>query len=150
MNDPELALLHNYLTVGALLFTIGMVGFFARRNMILMFLCLEMMLQGVSLSLVAWGRYHNNFDGQVLAIFMVAVAACEAAVAMALVLTLFRQTQQLDVADWQSLREDDQPAYIDEELPELRPQPPPNWPHLPPAGVAPEVSPEDTEYRHHV
>lgn len=149
MSDPELTLLHNYLTVGGLLFTIGMIGFFARRNMILMFMCLEMMLQGVSLSLVAWGRYHNNFDGQMLAIFMIAVAACEAAVALALVLTLFRHTQQLDVVGWQALREDDQPPYVDEGPP---PAPPtdPNWPRLPPAGVAPKVSPEDTEYRDHV
>jgi NADH-quinone oxidoreductase subunit K len=150
MVDPELALLHNYLIVGALLFGIGMIGFLTRRNMIIMFLSLEMMLQGVSLSLVAWGRYHNNFDGQMLVIFMVAVAACEAAIALALVLMLFAQTEQLDVAAWQSLREDDQPPYIDEEIPEPRSEPPPQWPHLPPAGVSPQVSPEETDYRQHV
>ncbi len=59
----ELALLQNYLIVGAFLFGIGAIGFVVRRNMIVMFLCAEMMLQGVSLSLVAWGRYHNDWGG---------------------------------------------------------------------------------------
>jgi NADH-quinone oxidoreductase subunit K len=149
MIHPELALLYNYLMVGGLLFGIGMIGFLTRRNMIVMFLSLEMMLQGVSLSLVAWGRFHNDFGGQMLVIFMIAVAACEAAVALALVLTLFAQTDQLDVVAWQDLREADQPPYTDEEIPELAPQPP-QWPHLPPAGLVPQVPPEETEYRNHV
>ena len=76
----EVALLNNYLIVGAILFGIGMVGFLSRRNMIIMFLAAEMMLQGVSISLVAWSRFHNNFGGQMLVIFIIAVAACEAAI----------------------------------------------------------------------
>ncbi len=75
----EAALLQNSLLLGAALFSIGLVGFLCRRNMIVMFLCAEMMLQGVSVSLVAWGRWHNNWDGQVLVIFILTVAACEAA-----------------------------------------------------------------------
>ena len=75
----EIALLYDYLAVGALLFGVGLVGFLSRRNMIVMFLCVEMMLQGVSVSLVAWGRCHNDFGGQALVIFIIAVAACEAA-----------------------------------------------------------------------
>ena len=90
----ELALLNNYLIVGALLFGIGMVGFLSRRNMIVMFLSAEMMLQGVSLSLVAWSRFHNDFGGQMLVMFIIAVAACEAAIALALVLTLFAAPRQ--------------------------------------------------------
>ena len=74
--NPELALLNNYLLVGAMMFGLGLVGFLARRNMITMFLCLEMMMLGVALSLVAWGRYHDDFGGQMLVIFMIAVAAC--------------------------------------------------------------------------
>jgi NADH-quinone oxidoreductase subunit K len=66
----ELALLEKNLFVGALLFGIGLVGFFSRRNMIVMFLSVEMMLQGVSVSLVAWGRYHNDWGGQMLVIFI--------------------------------------------------------------------------------
>ena len=59
----EVALLQNYLLIGALLFFMGMVGFLVRRNMIVVFLCVEMMLQGVSMSLVAWGRYHMDWGG---------------------------------------------------------------------------------------
>jgi multisubunit Na+/H+ antiporter MnhC subunit len=62
----EVALLDNYLIVGAMLFGIGMIGFLSRRNMIVMFLSVEIMLQGVSLSLVAWSRFHNDFGGQML------------------------------------------------------------------------------------
>ena len=65
---PETALLQNYLMLGSLLFGIGMIGFLVRRNVIVMFLCAEMMLQGVSLTLIAWGRYHDSWDGQALGI----------------------------------------------------------------------------------
>jgi len=150
MPDPELALLHNYLAVGALLFGIGLVGFCSRRNMIVMFLCAEMMLQGVSLSLAAWGRFHNDFAGQVLVIFIIAVAACEAAIALALVLVLFRHSGRLDVAVWQQLREADQPGFVDEGPSADLPEEPAVWPRLPPAGVPPEVPPEQTDYRPHV
>ena len=57
----EITLLNNYLIVGAVLFGIGMIGFVSRRNMIVMFLSAEIMLQGVSLSLVAWSRFRNDF-----------------------------------------------------------------------------------------
>src|SRR5215210_6700526 len=107
----ELVLLQNYLVVGALLFGIGLIGFLSRRNMIVMFLAAEMMLQGVSVSLVAWGRYHNDWGGQILVIFILTVAACEAAIALALVVALFQRSGSLDIAFWQRLREDNQPAY---------------------------------------
>ena len=96
----EAALLQNSLSVGAALFSIGLVGFFSRRNMIVMFLCAEMMLQGVSVSLVAWGRYHNDWGGQMLVIFILTVAACEAAIALALVLMLFQRRGGFDIAAW--------------------------------------------------
>jgi NADH-quinone oxidoreductase subunit K len=145
----ETALLDHYLLVGALLFGIGLIGFLSRRNMIVMFLCAEMMLQGVSVSLVAWGRYHNDFAGQALVIFMIAVAACEAALAMGLVLMLFERTGKLDIAVWSELREADQPAPLEADQP-LEPLPEQSWPRLPPAGVRPEMTPEDTDYRRHV
>lgn len=144
----ELPLLHNYLVVGALLFGIGMIGFLSRRNAIVMFLSAELMLQGVSVSLVAWGRFHNSFSGQLLVIFMIAVAACEAAIALALAVALFAQSGSLDVAVWHELREANQPAFVDEEIPEEDPrQPVEAWPHLPPAGVQPQVTAEETDYR---
>jgi NADH-quinone oxidoreductase subunit K len=146
----EAALLHAYLTVGAILFGLGLIGFLARRNMIVMFLSAEMMLQGVSVSLVAWGRYHNDWGGQALVIFILTVAACEAAVALALVTMLFERKGTLDIADWQQLRESNQPPYVDEELPEEPPTARQEWPTLPPAGVPPQPSEEEVVYRSHV
>ena len=72
----EAALLQNFQLIAAILFGIGLVGFLVRRNMILMFLCVELMLQGVALSLVSFGRWHNDWGGQMLVVFMIAVAAC--------------------------------------------------------------------------
>jgi NADH-quinone oxidoreductase subunit K len=144
---PESALLENYLIVGAMLFGVGMIGFVSRRNMIVMFLSAEIMLQGVSLSLVAWSRFHNDFGGQVLVLFIIAVAACEAAVALALVVTLFRRRGNLDVAAWHLLREANQPPFMEKSLldePSDRPEP---WPRLAPAGVQPETPREETDYR---
>ena len=146
---PEIALLYDYLAVGAMLFGIGLVGFLSRRNMIVMFLSAEMMLQGVSVSLVAWSRFHNDFGGQMLVVFIIAVAACEAAVALAMVLMLFQRTGKLDIAAWQALREANQPPWEEEELPPPA-DAPPAWPHLPPAGVPPENPRDELEYRPHV
>ena len=146
-SETEIALLHNYLIVGAVLFGIGMVGFLSRRNIIVMFLCAEMMLQGVSLTLVAFSRFHNDFGGQMVVIFIIAVAACEAAIALAMVLMLFRRAGKLDVAVWQALREDNQPEFEEEELPEEPSERPEPWPSLARAGVTAEVSSEETDYR---
>ncbi len=145
--NSEIALLDNYLIVGALLFGIGLTGFLSRRNMIVMFLSAEIMLQGVSLSLVAWSRFRNDFGGQMLVVFIIAVAACEAAVALALVVTLVGRGRRLDIAAWQSLREANQPLFRDEPFADEPPDRPQTWPHLPPAGVRPEIPAEDTQYR---
>jgi NADH-quinone oxidoreductase subunit K len=145
----EMALLNNYLVIGAMLFGIGMIGFLSRRNMIVMFLSVEIMLQGVSLSLVAWGRFHNDFDGQVLVLFIIAVAACEAAIALALILAMFVRRGNLDIADWQLLREANQPLFCDRPLPPAEEKSEP-WPSLPPAGIAPEVPREEIEWRERV
>lgn len=148
--DPEISLLHNYLIVGAVLFGIGAVGLLSRRNMIVMFLSAEMMLQGVSLSLVAFSRFHNDFGGQMLVIFIIAVAACEAAIALAMVLVLVRRSGSLDVAVWHALREDNQPPFEEDELPQDPSEAPEAWPELFPAGVPPRVPAEKTDYRPHV
>ncbi len=81
-------LLINALLVGAGLFCLGLVGILTRRNLIVMFLCAELMLQGVSVTLVAWSRYHGDWGGQVLTVFVLTVAACEAAVALGSYLSL--------------------------------------------------------------
>jgi NADH-quinone oxidoreductase subunit K len=129
--------LHNYLVVGAILFALGVVGFLTRRNLIILFLSAEMMLQGVAINLVAFARHRGNLQGQAFVLFIITVAACEAAVALALILTLYRSRRSLDVSLWQDLREPGQEATFDEE-----PLPPPPreepLPKLPPAGLEPQ------------
>ncbi len=144
MPEPSL-LLHNQV-VAALLFGIGLIGMLTRRNLIVVFLCAEMMLQGVSLSLVSWSRFHNDWGGQVLVIFIIVVAACEAGVALALILMLAKRTGSLDITLWQELREETQPAYQDEEVPEEREEDR-TWPHLPPAGIEPEIDEDKLRHR---
>lgn len=142
MINGEVALLQNYLVVGALVFGIGTVGFVARRNLIVVFLSAEMMLQGVSISLVAWSRFHNDWDGQMLVVFIITVAACEAAIGLALIVTLFRRADNIDIASWQSLREENLEAYIDRETPEERDEER-AWPRLTPAGLQPTLDEEE-------
>src|SRR5919202_4537002 len=93
-------LLLNYLIVGATLTALGLLGFLARRNLIVMFLSAEMMLQGTALTLVGFGRYHGNWTGQVLTIVILTVAACEASIALALILVLYHRRSSLDVTLW--------------------------------------------------
>jgi len=137
--------LEGYLVVGAILFGLGMIGFLARRNLIIMFLSAEMMLQGVAVNLIAFSHYRGNLGGQVLALFIVTVAACEAAIALALILMLFRRGKSLDVSLWQELREPDQEPIVDEEP--LPPQPPAETqPKLTPAGVEPVRQTHETSH----
>jgi NADH-quinone oxidoreductase subunit K len=127
--------LNNYLIVGALLFVLGVVGFLTRRNLIVMFLCAELMLQGVSLTLVGFSGYHGTWAGQVFAIFSLALAAAEAGIALALFVVLFRRGDSLDVSLWQDLREADQPQVPDDAPPVSLPER--HWPQLTPAGALP-------------
>jgi NADH-quinone oxidoreductase subunit K len=147
MND--LALLQNSLVVGAILFALGLVGILTRRNLIVMFLSAELMLQGISVSLVAWSRHHGDFGGQVLVIFVLTVAACEAAVALVFVLQAFARTGRLDSAAWQSLRESNLPRRIDRELPAVD-SVPPTFPRLTPAGILPAADEDELLEREHV
>lgn len=149
MPESELAILQNYLTVGAIVFALGLVGFLARRNVIVMFLCAEMMLQGVSLTLVAFSRYHNDWGGQMLVIFIITVAACEAAIALALVLMIVRRAGKLDIAFWQLTREENQPQYVDIEVPEPT-EKDRIWPHLTPAGIEPPKDADALAHRSRV
>ena len=107
-----LDVLRNYLLVGAALFSLGMLGFLARRNLIVMFLSAEMMLQGTALSLVAFGRYHGNWTGQVFTIVILTVAACEASIALALIVILYNRRSSLDVTLWQDIREEGVPRGV--------------------------------------
>jgi len=137
------------LIVGAMLFAIGLVGILARRNLIVMFLSAELMLQGVSVSLVAWSRHHGDWGGHILVIFVLTVAACEAAIALVFVLQAFARTGRLDAAAWQSLRESNLPRVVDRELPpgdavDMK------FPTLTPAGVEPAIDEAAHLQREHV
>ena len=101
--------LESQLVVGAILFALGMIGFLTRRNLILIVLSTELMLHGVSLNLTAFGRYHGNPQGQVFTIFVLTIAACEAGLALSLILTLYQRRKSLDVFLWGNLGEDDLP-----------------------------------------
>lgn len=145
----ESALLQNYLMVGSLLFGIGLIGFLVRRNVIIIFLCAEMMLQGISLTLIAWGRFHDVWSGQSLVVFIISVAACEAGIALALVLMLAKRAGNLDIVSWQHCREDGLDPYVDHEVPEDETATE-EWPILTPAGVEPQHKPEEYMYRTNV
>ena len=99
----EVALQH-YLAVGAIMFVIGLIGFMTRRNLIIIFLCTELMFQGVGINLIAFGRYWNNFSGQAFVIFVLVIAAAEASLALGLVVLLFRQKSTLDADVWRELK----------------------------------------------
>ena len=95
--------LSHFLMTGAVLFVLGAIGFLTRRNLIIMFLCTEMMFQGVVLSLVAFSRFHLNTTGQTFVIFVLTIAAAEAALALGLVVLLFRRKRTLDIQAWSYL-----------------------------------------------
>jgi NADH-quinone oxidoreductase subunit K len=95
----------NLLVLGGILFAIGLIGFLTRRSLILMFLSLETMLSGVSLNLIVFSRYHQNYQGQILAVMVLTIAACEAAIALAMVVSLYRRKATLDVQAWDELSE---------------------------------------------
>ena len=93
------------LFVSAILFTLGMVGFLTRRNLILMFLSTELMFQGSILAFIAFGRMHLDPQGQDFVIFILTVAAAEAALALALIVLLHRRKATLDAEQWSELGE---------------------------------------------
>lgn len=93
-----------YLVLSAALFTTGVVGVLVRRNLIIMFMCVELMLNGVNLSLVTFSRINGNLDGQVLTFFVMVVAAAEVTVGLALIVNLFRLKASNDADDIDSLR----------------------------------------------
>jgi NADH-quinone oxidoreductase subunit K len=98
-----------FLAVGAVLFILGGIGFMTRRNLILIFLSAELMLHGISLTLLTFGRLHQNLEGQSFTIFILTVAACEAALGLSLILSLYQRSKSLDIDLWSQLREADLP-----------------------------------------
>lgn len=86
-----------YLTLSALLFTMGVLGFLFRRNAIMMLMCVELMLNSVNITLVAFSQYLGDVSGQILVFFVMSVAAAEAAVGLALIIAIFRGKMTVDV-----------------------------------------------------
>ena len=89
-----------YVVVGAVLFALGLVGFLTRRNLIVMFLSTEVMFQGVVLNAVAFAKLHQHLEGQAFALFLLVIAAVEAALALGLVVLLYRRRGTLDAEAW--------------------------------------------------
>src|SRR6478752_2101709 len=93
-----------YILLGAMLFAIGLIGFLARRNLIIMFLSTEIMFQGVILNLLGFGLRHRQLTGQAFALFLLIIAAVEAGLALGLVVLLYRRKGTLDVEAWKTMK----------------------------------------------
>ena len=87
----------NYLYLSAILFTIGAVGVVVRRNAIIVFMCIELMLNAANLSFVTFSRINGDLNGQVVAFFTMVVAACEVVVGLAIIVTIYRSRRSASV-----------------------------------------------------
>jgi NADH-quinone oxidoreductase subunit K len=95
----------HFLLLSAVLFIIGMMGVLVRRNVIIIFMCVELMLTAANISLVAFGWETNTLSGQSFAIFTIAVAAAEAAVGLAIIIALSRRVHTVDIDEMRTLRD---------------------------------------------
>jgi NADH:ubiquinone oxidoreductase subunit K len=93
-----------YLALSAILFTIGVIGVLIRRNAIVIFMCIEMMLNAVNLTLVSFSAYHGDVAGQILVFFSLSVAAAEAVVGLAIIIAIFRNNLSVDITKINLLR----------------------------------------------
>ena len=96
--------LEQYLTVSLLLFALGMLGVIIRRNLLVIYMSLELMLNAANLALVSFSRFNRNLDGQVLVFFIITVAAAEVAVGLALIVALYRKRQSAHVEDLTTMK----------------------------------------------
>jgi len=96
--------LEHYLVISALLFALGLAGVLIRRNLLIIYMSLELMLNAANLALVAFSRFNGNLDGQVFVFFIITVAAAEVAVGLALIVALYRKRQTAHVEDLRTLK----------------------------------------------
>jgi NADH-quinone oxidoreductase subunit K len=96
--------LEHYLVVSALLFALGLLGVITRRNLIVIYMSLELMLNSANLALVSFSRFNDNLNGQVMVFFIITVAAAEVAVGLALIVALYRKRQSAHVEDLTSMK----------------------------------------------
>ena len=88
-----------YLVLAAVLFGVGATGLLIRRNVLVMFMCVELMLNAVNLAFVTFARLHGHLDGQMIAFFTMVVAACEVVIGLAIIMTIFRARKSASVDD---------------------------------------------------
>ena len=96
--------LEHYLVVSVLLFVLGVAGVIVRRNLLVTYMSLELMLNAANLALVAFSRFTNNLDGQIMVFFIITVAAAEVSVGLALIVALYRRRQSAHVEDLTMLK----------------------------------------------
>ena len=94
----------NYIYLSAALFSIGAFGVLFRRNAIVVFMCVELMLNAANLALVSFSRFNDNLNGQVLVFFIITVAAAEVSVGLALIVALYRRRQSAHVEDLTTMK----------------------------------------------
>jgi NADH-quinone oxidoreductase subunit K len=96
--------LEQYLTVSFLLFALGLLGVIMRRNLLVIYMSLELMLNAANLALVSFSRFNDNLNGQILVFFIITVAAAEVSVGLALIVALYRRRQSAHVEDLTSMK----------------------------------------------
>lgn len=96
--------LNSYLILSAILFAIGTIGVLTRRNAIVIFMCVELMLNAVNLTFIAFSKYLGNLDGQIFVLFIMTVAAAEAAVGLALMIAFYKNRESIDVEDMNMMK----------------------------------------------
>ena len=96
--------LSQYLLVSGALFAIGLLGVIVRRNLLIIYMSLELMLNAANVALVAMSRFNGNLDGQVMVFFIITVAAAEVSVGLALIVALYRKRQTADVEDLATMK----------------------------------------------
>ncbi len=101
-----MASLTGYATVSMILFSLGAIGVVSRRNVFVIYMSLELMLNGINLFLVTFARYHFNMDGQILSMMIIAVAAAEAAIFLSVIILLFRTKKSLDTDVFTELKQE--------------------------------------------
>jgi NADH-quinone oxidoreductase subunit K len=94
----------HYMVVSAILFSLGTIGVLTRRNAIVVFMCIELMLNAVNLTFIALSSHLGNLDGQIFVLFIMTVAAAEAAVGLALMIAFYRNRESIDVEDFNLLK----------------------------------------------
>jgi len=95
---------YHYMILSAILFSIGTFGVLTRKNMIVIFMCIELMLNSVNLTFIALSRHLGNMDGQIFVFFVMTVAAAEAAVGLALIIAFYRNKESVEVDDFNLLK----------------------------------------------